>query len=47
MSRKKLGMTTVLDPDGRLAGILTDGDLRRLMEKHRGATSGNDAPAMP
>ena len=25
-------------PDGRLAGILTDGDLRRLMEKHRGAT---------
>jgi arabinose-5-phosphate isomerase len=38
MSRKGLGMTTVLQPDGRLAGILTDGDLRRLMEKHRGAT---------
>jgi arabinose-5-phosphate isomerase len=38
MSSKGLGMTTVLDPDGRLAGILTDGDLRRLMEKHRGAT---------
>ncbi len=38
MSAKKLGMTTVLEPDGRLAGILTDGDLRRLMEKHRGAT---------
>jgi arabinose-5-phosphate isomerase len=38
MSRKGLGMTTVLDPNGRLAGILTDGDLRRLMEKHRGAT---------
>jgi arabinose-5-phosphate isomerase len=37
MSAKKLGMTTVLEPDGRLAGILTDGDLRRLMEKHRGA----------
>jgi arabinose-5-phosphate isomerase len=36
MSAKKLGMTTVLDADGRLAGILTDGDLRRLMEKHRG-----------
>ena len=31
-------MTTVLHPDGRLAGIITDGDLRRLMEKHRGAT---------
>ncbi len=38
MSDKGLGMTTVLNPDGRLAGIITDGDLRRLMEKHRGAT---------
>ena len=38
MSRKGLGMTTVLEADGRLAGIITDGDLRRLMEKHRGAT---------
>jgi arabinose-5-phosphate isomerase len=38
MSAKKLGMTTVLENDSRLAGILTDGDLRRLMEKHRGAT---------
>ena len=38
MSSKGLGMTTVLDADGRLAGIVTDGDLRRLMEKHRGAT---------
>jgi arabinose-5-phosphate isomerase len=37
MSAKGLGMTTVLESDGRLAGILTDGDLRRLMEKHRGA----------
>ena len=37
MSAKGLGMTTVMDADGRLAGILTDGDLRRLMEKHRGA----------
>src|SRR5689334_10370088 len=34
---KKLGMTTVTTPDGKLAGILTDGDLRRLMEKHGGA----------
>jgi arabinose-5-phosphate isomerase len=37
MSKKGLGMTTVVEVDGRLAGILTDGDLRRLMEKHRGA----------
>jgi arabinose-5-phosphate isomerase len=38
MSAKKLGMTTVTTTDGKLAGILTDGDLRRLMEKHGGAT---------
>ena len=38
MSAKKLGMTTVIGADGRLLGILTDGDLRRLMEKHGGAT---------
>ncbi|HEY2821277.1 MAG TPA: KpsF/GutQ family sugar-phosphate isomerase [Candidatus Acidoferrum sp.] len=38
MSAKKLGMTTVLHSDGRLAGIITDGDLRRLMEKQGGAT---------
>ncbi len=38
MSRKGLGMTTVLHPDGRLAGIITDGDLRRLMENQGGAT---------
>ncbi len=31
MSRKGLGMTTVLNEDGRLAGIITDGDLRRHM----------------
>lgn len=38
MSAKKLGMTTVANGDGTLAGIITDGDLRRLMEKHSGAT---------
>jgi arabinose-5-phosphate isomerase len=38
MSAKKLGMTTVVAPDGTLAGILTDGDLRRLMETHGGST---------
>ena len=31
MSRKGLGMTCVLEGDGRLAGIITDGDLRRHM----------------
>ena len=33
ISSKKLGITTVLDDGGRLSGIITDGDLRRLMEK--------------
>ncbi len=32
MSRKGLGITTVQDDDGRLLGVITDGDLRRLME---------------
>jgi len=31
MSRKGLGMTCVLDAEGRLTGIITDGDLRRRM----------------
>jgi len=31
MNRKKLGMTCVVDDAGRLAGVLTDGDLRRRM----------------
>jgi arabinose-5-phosphate isomerase len=31
MSRKRLGMTCVLDAAGRLHGIVTDGDLRRHM----------------
>ena len=30
MTRKRKGMTTVVTPDGRLAGVITDGDLRRL-----------------
>src|SRR5712671_6863605 len=32
MSRKKLGMTTVVDGD-RLLGVISDGDLRRLLER--------------
>ncbi len=31
MSRKGLGMTSVVEKDGTLAGIITDGDLRRKM----------------
>lgn len=33
MSRKGLGMTTVQDDAGHLLGVITDGDLRRLMER--------------
>jgi arabinose-5-phosphate isomerase len=34
MTSKKLGMTTVADSEGHLRGVITDGDLRRLLEKH-------------
>lgn len=33
MTRKKMGMTTVVNDSGQLTGVITDGDLRRLLEK--------------
>ncbi|NHC09430.1 KpsF/GutQ family sugar-phosphate isomerase [Stutzerimonas degradans] len=33
MTRKGLGMTVVVERDGHLAGIFTDGDLRRTLDK--------------
>ncbi len=33
MTGKKLGMTTVVNSRGRLVGVVTDGDLRRAMER--------------
>ena len=36
MSSKRLGHTLVLDNDGRVAGVITDGDLRRGIEKWGG-----------
>ncbi len=33
MSRKGLGMTTVVDDDGNVLGIFTDGDLRRTLDR--------------
>ena len=36
MSSKKLGITTVQE-DGRLRGVISDGDLRRLLEREGGA----------
>ena len=35
MSRKGLGLTAVTEPDGRLLGIITDGDLRRVMQQRK------------
>ncbi|WP_254573821.1 KpsF/GutQ family sugar-phosphate isomerase [Stenotrophomonas acidaminiphila] len=32
MSRKRLGMTAVVDAGGRLVGLFTDGDLRRALD---------------
>ena len=42
MSSKKLGITTVQD-EGRLCGVISDGDLRRLLEREGGAALGKTA----
>jgi arabinose-5-phosphate isomerase len=34
MSNKGLGITAVIDEEGRLVGAISDGDLRRLLEVH-------------
>lgn len=33
MTAKKLGMTTIVNARGQLAGVITDGDLRRFLER--------------
>jgi arabinose-5-phosphate isomerase len=33
MTRKRLGLTAVLDNEMQLKGVITDGDLRRMLEK--------------
>ena len=33
MTRKGLGMTAIIEADGKLAGIFTDGDLRRTLDR--------------
>ena len=35
MTQKKLGLTCVVNDDGALEGIITDGDLRRMIRKYR------------
>ena len=34
MTRKGLGMTAVVDADARVLGLLTDGDLRRILDQN-------------
>lgn len=34
MTSKRLGATAVLNPDNTVAGIITDGDLRRMLQKN-------------
>jgi arabinose-5-phosphate isomerase len=50
MSSKKLGITTVQE-DGKLCGVISDGDLRRLLEREGGAalsrTAGEAMHATP
>jgi arabinose-5-phosphate isomerase len=36
MTEKKLGCTTVIDDQGLMIGIITDGDLRRILQKRKG-----------
>jgi arabinose-5-phosphate isomerase len=42
MSSKKLGITTVQEK-GKLSGVISDGDLRRLLEREGGAALGKAA----
>jgi arabinose-5-phosphate isomerase len=34
MTKKRLGVTAVTDAENNLLGIITDGDLRRMLEKN-------------
>lgn len=34
ISKKRLGITAVVDDNNELLGVITDGDLRRMLEKH-------------
>jgi arabinose-5-phosphate isomerase len=39
MTSKRLGATAVLNPDNTVAGIITDGDLRRMLQKNESVDS--------
>jgi arabinose-5-phosphate isomerase len=46
LSAKRFGCVGVLDEDGRLCGVLTDGDLARHLDGNLGAMSVDDAMTM-
>ena len=46
MSSKRLGMTSVVDETGVLIGVITDGDLRRLLERGPQALEGHASEFM-
>lgn len=46
MTRKRLGCVFCTDKDGKIAGVFTDGDLRRLIEKKKDFYSLSAAEAM-
>jgi arabinose-5-phosphate isomerase len=39
ITEKRLGMTLVVDDTGKMQGILTDGDIRRVVQKHDNLSS--------
>jgi arabinose-5-phosphate isomerase len=41
ITQKKLGMTTVVHSDGRLAGVFTDGDVRRAFDNNASVEKAN------
>ena len=46
ISKKRLGVTLVTDPNSNLKGMITDGDLRRLMEKEKDLSQLNASKMM-
>ena len=46
MSQKRLGMTLVIEDKGKLKGIITDGDLRRMMENKSNISQMNASDIM-
>ena len=46
MTSKRLGATCVVDESGKLCGIITDGDLRRLLQRTNNVTNVSAAEAM-